>query len=339
MRILKTFALAAAVIAVAAMLVPAQAQCGAAKQVTTAGPDGTSFIWMEDFPPNYYSGYPPYSTDGTPPITPSFFGVYWQLGAGDVELGLGSDSGGFPATGTDDWVYYGTFAAYNMNFGAIMFTTWAALPSIDGCVENGTCECVLMTDQRNGVGYFGLLSGQADPGTGNLFLNQGGADPAGNNTPIVMAPIPGPTITRIDMDMDTHNLTFNVTAAAPAAGVYQMDGCDCGPVGFNVYQAIVDRDAPPPGDRNAAGWEKMTALPVAFGAPAVFESACGGSEVDVYLAIGIEAADGFSGGTYPVILSENSAKTMCGPTMAQPTDLQPKIRRQLRDQPRTDRKR
>ena len=67
--------------------------------------------------------------------------------------------------------------------------------------------------------------------------------------------------------------------------------------------------------------------------------------MDVYLAIGLVYDSSFGdptivGGTnYPVYLSENSLPTQCGPTIAEPTDLQPKIRRQLRDTPRPDRKR
>jgi hypothetical protein len=44
-------------------------------------------------------------------------------------------------------------------------------------------------------------------------------------------------------------------------GVYQKDGCDCGPSGYKVLQQIVARGNMPPSDRSS-GW---TDAPLAAG--------------------------------------------------------------------------
>jgi len=80
-----------------------------------------------------------------------------------------------------------------------------------------------------------------------------------------------------------------------------------------------------------------------MGTPAVYESDCGagtgGLNYDVYLAAGLVFDSSFPGGPYTVILSENAGPTACGPTLAEPQPLQPRIRRQLRDIPRAERTR
>lgn len=341
MRIVKTFALAALVLVLAAALTPAQAKCDGPAVIVTNSPEGRTFVWNEGtFTPTCTAGFPPYQYAATNAVSNDFFGAFWQLGSGDVTIGLGNDSGTLDALNTADTTQ-GWFNFYSWATGSYageIFADWAVSPAVDGCIGPNVCECVLLTDQYEGVGYFAVIAGTTEP-TADFFLTQAGSNCTGvGDGLIVMKPVPEPTITRIDMDMATRNMTFNVTATAPVDGVYNADGCNCGPNGFVVYQAIVDRDAPPPGDRNAAAWQAMTAE-TAFGDPAVFESACGGTEVDVYLAIGMTYDSGFSGGTYPIHLSANSLKTQCGPTMAEPTDLQPRIRRELRENPRTERKR
>lgn len=330
MRMLKIFALAAVVLAVAAVA-PVYAACATAKVIATSTADGQSFIWTEGWDVLYFTGLPPITGSLTAPYTADLFGVYWQLGAGDPTLGVGVDAGGNTVP-PGDWIYFATYAGV-YTFAGNIFENWT-LPSVDLCVGNEVCECVLLTDQRDGVGYFALLSGLTTPG-GDLNLTQPGSDGAGNAGPIILKPIPAPTITRIDMDMATHNMTFNVNAAAPTEGIYAKDGCNCGPVGYVMYQAIVPRDAPPPGDRDAAAWDAMTPV-TPMGQPTSFLSECGGTEVDVYLATGLVFDSGMTGAPYPVTLSANSMRTLCGPTMAEPKPLAPRIRR---SNPRADRTR
>jgi hypothetical protein len=343
MRIVKTFALAVLVaLVVTAALTPVQAKCTSSRLIQTNTADGQTRVYNPaTFDVVCLAGYAPYSYYQSP-VSPAFEGIFWALGTGDVALGLGDDSGSYAADGSNTpwftWEYYppgGPYPGYTR--GGQIFANWGGADSVDGCVPTGTCECVLLTDEVDGVGYFALATGLSDA-NGNLNLTQSGAPCGTSPGDIVLAPIPTPTVTRIDMDMVTKDQSFQVTASVPAAGIYEKDGCVCGPLGWKLYQRTVPRGNPAPVSRNAADWE-MVVDQTPFGATGTWDSACGDSEVDIYLAVGLAFADGFPGPNNLVLLSANDGPYLCGPTMADPTDLQPKIRRQLRDQPRTDRKR
>ena len=336
MRMLKIFAFLAVALAFAAS--PALATCvGNPAQFTSAvAGEPFSFVWTDGWDVGYFDGYPPFSGTMTNPITADFFGVYWALGQGDVTLGPGVDAGTQsmpPAV----FVTYQPEPDFAVTFAGPISGSWGA-QGVDDCIGIDTCECVLLTDQRDGIGYFAMLSAlTSDTKVANL--TQAGTDGGGNAGPIILREVPAPVITRVDLDQDTNVATFNVSVGSAAAGVYAKDGCDCGPVGYVLYEAAVDTGGPPPGDRDGAGWTAVTGV-LAMGTAAVYDSTvCTAFDVEVYLATGLVFDSDFSSGGYTVHLSGNSNALRCGTNIAEPTDLQPKIRRQLRDTPRPDRKR
>jgi hypothetical protein len=343
MRILKTFALAALIALVAtAALTPVEAACGGPRVITTKTTAQASWVWNPGAfgTPACAVGKPPYGYNATP-VSPEFEGMCWALGTGNPVVGLGDDVGTFVADGSNTtwtyWTYYPPGSAYpGLSYAAILAIDWAASPTIDGCGPTLTCQCVLLSDQAGGTGYFALLTGQSSlagdvdltqPGTG-CGENWFGLPTAGD---INLAPVPAPEIVRYDMDLDTHNLTFTVNATAPVDGVYIKDGCNCGPTGWVLYEQVLPRGSAAPADRDAtANWTAVSAV-TEFGLPAVYESACGAAENDVYLAVGLAFADGFPGPTYKLMLSANQGPYECGPSIAEPKTLQPKERRQLRE--------
>ena len=336
MRMLKIFAFLAVALAFAAA--PAQATCvGNPAQFTSAiAGEPFSFVWTDGWDVGYFEGYPPFSGTMTPPITADFFGVYWALGQGDVTEGLGVDAGTQsmpPAT----FVTYQPEPDFAVTFAGPISGGWGAI-GVDNCIDILTCECVLLTDQRDGVGYFAVLSARtADTKVANL--TQAGTDGGGNAGPIILREIPAPAITRVDLNQDTNVATFNVSVGSAAAGVYAKDGCDCGPVGYVLYQQAVDTGNPAPGDRDDAGWTAVTGV-LPMGQAAAYDTdVCTAFDVEVYLATGLVFDSGFSGGGYTVHLSGNSNALRCGTNIAEPKPLQPRIRRELRETPRTDRTR
>lgn len=344
MRTLKTFALAVLILlVVTAALTPVQAKCTSSRLITTNSVDGRTFIWNPTiFHPPCGAGFNPYSYYEHP-VSELFEGIFWGLGSGDPALILGDDSGTYAADGTNDtWLSWNDayYVTYNgLLYAGEIFANWGASNDIDGCIPTNACECVLLSDQVDGVGYFAMASGLSDA-NGNLSLTQAGTGCGGSDgSDILLAAMPTPTVTRIDKDMDTNDMTFTVTASAPVEGVYMKDGCNCGPIGWVLYAQIQPDGTPAPGDRDAAlgGWEAVSAV-TPFGGSVVYDSACGAADTDVYLALGLAFADGFPGPNNMVIVSANVAEA-CGPTVAEPKPITPRIRRQGRDTPRADRTR
>jgi hypothetical protein len=343
MRILRTIALAGVVLGLAAALVPAHAICGAAQQVTTIGQDNRSHVWHEDWAVTYYAvGVAPATYSGLPPITADFFAVYWGLETGDTALTLGDDSGAYTVPPAS-WAYW-TFLAGVYPTAAKVFGTWAQSTTIDGCVATNTCECLLMTDELDGKGYFAIATALTDAG-GNAFFVQDGTDPLGWATPIILRGIPVPDVTSVDLNQDTLVETWNVTVpdvAGPLQGVYELDGCDCGPTGYQIYTYTAPSsdvlDAPV--SRDAAQWTAATAV-TPMGTPTSFEIDCAALPADsaIYAATGLVFDSSFPGGPYKVTLSSNFGPVACGTNLADPVDLQPKQRtRDQRGISRTDRK-
>jgi hypothetical protein len=329
------------ILGLASVLLPAWAACGSAQQVTTISVDNRSHVWTDGWPVIYYMpGIAPLAYPGNPPITAKFSSVYWALGSGDTTYGMGDDSGQYPVPPAS-WVYWNYLApGYPYLLAAKVFGTWAQSPTIDGCVHTHTCECLLMTDERDGIGYFAAATARTDAG-GNAFFVQHGTDPIGWASPIILRAIPRPRIIRYVVDWRTNTGTFTVTVldpVGPAEGVYELDGCDCGPHQFIIYEQRVWRGAPPPVSRDAAdGWEAATP-PTNMGEWVSFELSCV-QEWDVYLAVGLVFDSGFPASPYKVTLSENSYPFACGPTIADPVELQPRERHRLRELPRAGRDR
>lgn len=339
MRILRTIAITGVALALAASLVPAQATCGSPQLYTTISTN-TSFVWVDGWDVVYYApGYPPASFT-QPPTTPEFFAVYWALGTGNTILGVGDDAGTYTVP-PQGWVYYDLLGgAYPT--GAKVFGNWAQ-QGIDGCIPaNGTCECLLMTDEKDGIGYFAIAS-KATDANGNAYFVQPGTTAAGFAPPIILRAVPAPDVTRVDLNEDTMVETWNVTVGDVVDGedgVYELDGCDCGPGTYQLYWQAVPENTAAPVSRNAAEWTAIGA-PVPMGSPTAFDFDCStlAENSDVYLAAGLVFANGFPGGPYKVTLSGNSLGVRCGPTIADPVDLQPRNRIQRRDVPRPERKR
>lgn len=350
MRMLRTYALAAVVVALAlGAAVPARAACG--QGITTWTGGAQSWAWTDGAGVVYSGGYWPWFEDADKPFSPEAIGIFWAFGSGNPETGQGNDSGttfmaptmiepiGISALYYQDWGVTGTTHYYS---ASSIVGNWS-LPAVDGCVGTNACECVLLQDERGGVGYFAIIAAMTSDG-GDLFLNQGGSDGYGNSLPYILKEIPAPDVIRADLNTDTYLAQFEVSVATPTAGVYNSGGCNCGPTGFQIYQAVVPHGAAAPSGRDASQWEAVSGV-TPMGAAASYESdACtdtSAAGVDVYLATRLYFDSNFPGGPYKVILSKNNFDEAlhCGTNIAEPKPLQPRIRRERPDVPRPQRTR
>lgn len=332
-------AIATLLVAVAAQ--PADAACGNLSPIgTRAGscvtnPELCSFIWTQDvFNPSYAPGYAPfwYAADARPPVTSAFAGIFWKAGTGDPTVGLGDDSGAYDFVASGGFYYYAVppYGGYNGSYYAgELFVTWSN-PAVDGCIGSLACDCVLLTDQNMGTGYFAALGALADT-TGATFVNQPGSDGAGNGGPIILTPIPKPGITasvRVPDGGGGFDVDLTVSVPAMTGGVYVKDGCPCMPTGYRVYEQVLDRGAAPPMDRSLMGWAPAQ-LPgggdpgvIPVGAATTIRSTCGTIDRDVYLATQLVFDSGFT----TDIVSGNATRIECGPNLADPIDVDQKPR-------------
>jgi len=343
MKLLNGIAIAALTMLLASTLAPANAACsGSTPLLATADNGSRSFIWTQDYFVPYYIGvanYPPWMYPGNPPVTSSFSGLFWALGAGDPATGLGDDNG---THAEDGWFGYNATPSIDFYYAGYIDTNWS-VAGIDGCLYNAgstgsldgdECTCVLLSDQNGADGYFAVASGQVNV-VGNTSLNMPGSDGNGNSGPIILVPIPKPFITNTVVDPGTLDIDLTVTVAAFSAGVYVKDGCDCGPTGFKVVSIAIPLGDPPPADRDASLWTEIElagggAQPVTpFGSAVTVESTCGSANTDVYLATALVFDSGFG----PAVVSRNSTRVECGPNMANPwsSRSRPQIPRSLRN--------
>mgnify|MGYP003571918905 FL=1 len=341
MRILNRIAIAAvlALFLTAALTPVVEAACSAPVSIGTTSVDGKSFIWSAaTFVPTYngYPNYAPYSTGaGNTTVSPAFEGVFWSAGFGDPTIGLGDDNGAFAPS--DGWFYYrGYGAPYYFYYAAEIFTTWAALPSIDGCLLNGgggteTCTCVLLTDQDGADGFYAMVSNRTNIGS-DTFLNQPGNDGNGNAGPIILQPVPKTFIEGNSWSPATGDIELTVNVSGDP-GNYNLDPtCNCGPIGYRVVQQQLTRGSAPPDTRDAAAWTPVDLVGGApqpvngnpLGASVTVQSLCGLAEdKDVYLATQLVFDSGFDA----TVVSGNSTRIECGPTIAEPNQpSRPRIR-------------
>ena len=206
------------------------------------------------------TGFGCYDTDGGPPISDDFFGVFWSLGTGSPDVGVGDDNGAWRVSNWSKQVsipWAGQMYHYpawltlgqGLDYVAGAPFTWSSSPLIDGCVANegattgidGTeCTCVLLNDQWGGLGYFALLASRTDE-LGDFHLSTGGD--------ISLKPIPRPRI--VDSRRRSNgDVELDLVVDPPGAGIFQQGGCDCG-VGYKVFAYVPD--GPFPADRSA-GW-------------------------------------------------------------------------------------
>lgn len=300
---------------------PAQAECGFARLVRSIDTTGYSYV----------------ATPGVTPtigvissVTNGAKGAFWILGngnptphpAGDE---LGADNGSWPAVeGSYGYYYYGwlTFGlspyAY-YPYSAAVSGTWAQDGRIDGCPDPipNACIAILLNDELDGVGYFALIT-KARDANGNYELVQPG------NAPYNMVQIP-----KLGIDgsttIDATKVSLDVSGpdgAAIAAGLYLDPGCPDPVAGYRVRSQGLAPGSNPPGSRAIGDWTDVSPVdqnPIPLGTPDTVEVTCAGN-TDVYLAASLLFDSNFE----LDLVGENSTRVACGPTIADPDDLQPR---------------
>lgn len=320
------------------MAAPVDAACAGPGLVTTQGGDGTSFIFGPQFrnDPTFsygFYGYAPQTTSAgapgtaTRPLSDAARITFWELGAGDPLPGMGTDSGvkdivstGFYVYGYDSSSYYpgGRVVAGVLDTNS----NWAG-GDTDGCVSGGGCLCVLITDQDGDQGYFAITGGVAT-GNSDTFLNRAGTSDGSsnpnNNAPIELVAIPGPNILSSSRDGGTNDLTLNVTVPA-GGGDYTQDGCNCAPTGYRILASSVPFGNMPPADRDEGAWTAPTLADgvtpqgsTALGGSVMLAAECTGSTNEVYLTTQLLFDSGFQAN----VVSSNSTRVECDPTLATP---------------------
>lgn len=363
MKTIKILTVVAALIVALSLAAPVSASCLTVAAITTivpptAGNNGRTFVFSPPFLEYgiyYGAGTPPltysYASPGTapPPLSAAASISFWRLGAGNTAIGVGTDNGVFDMAGAPgiygDLYFYG-YASGGLLTGGFWYAAtinggWNSA-GIDGCIGAAACMCLLISDHDGTRGFWAVTGGQSNANF-NTSINQGGSDGNGNNVPIILATIDKPNITgsvRVaNMDVD-----LTIKLAAPTAGDFTTDGCDCAPIGYKVLQQVLARGNMPPSDRSIAAWSEpslaaggaqgVTAFGLGAGDGVTVRSVCGASNKDVYLTTQLIFDSGF--GT--TVVSGNSARVECGPTLADPDDRPSRIRPRS-DRPATPRRR
>jgi hypothetical protein len=297
--------------------VPTSASCAstmANTTISTAGasvPAERSFIWSAVvFEPFYFETYPPAAYQ--PPFTSQLKATFWSAGEGDIAYGAGNDSGSRNLVGGDlDFV-----TNPYVFFGAEFNSDWTS-PGIDGCNDMSSCTCLLLSDvdPQDKDGLFALVAAATDTTLGTL-LNLSGTDPLGNALPIVLAPMPRPTVTDV-VRPQTDTVEITVTVPTRSAGGYEAasgDGCFCGPAEFLIRYQVIDRDQDPTADRLPSSWP--VAPLVGGGAQprtptdgsVTLEATCPTGDQNVFLVTELFFDSGFS----TAFVSGNSVTVECG---------------------------
>lgn len=299
---------------------PAQAECGLARLIRSAQPGQFSYIVTPGVTP---------VIGASSSVTTGASGSFWIIGngnpaahpAGDEQ---GVDNGSWPAVeGGYGYYYYGwvTFGlspyAYYA-YSAVISGTWAADGRIDGCPDPvpNACIAVLVSDQNNGVGYFAMIT-KARDNNGNYELAQAG------NAPYNLVQIPKLAIDDSNTISDSlvSLLVTGPDAASLAAGLYLDPGCPSPIAGYKVRAQAVGTGGGAPEDRARGDWQDVTpgGTSIPLGQQATVEVGCAGNS-DVYLATSVVFDSGFE----LDLVGENSTRVACGPTIADPDDLEPK---------------
>jgi hypothetical protein len=323
----RVLTVSAALAVVLSLALPVGASCTTATLIGTAG-SATEKSWVmsaafqNDPSFYYYYGATPvvYSLTAPDVLGADAKITYWKTGSGDPALGLGDDSGTYDMIAGGG--FYQPYAYPSIGFFSAgqIFGSWFP-PGIDGCIGPNACSCILLTSQDGVNGFWALTGGLSTP-NGDTFINQGGTDASGNNEmPIVLVPMDAPQITG-SVRRPNFDVELSVSVPAPSAGLYVQDGCACGPTGFKVLQQVQPRGAMPPSERNAAAWTELSDLGggaqavTPMGGTANVVSACGSSDVDVWLTTQLFFDSGFS----TSVVSKNATRVECGPNLANPND-------------------
>jgi hypothetical protein len=275
---------------------PVWSSCADAALISTidesSSPLERTHIWTEGyFNAHYYSGFVPYSTEG-PPFTPNFNAVWWEMGRGAANNGTNYWNSVSPR----GWVYYeaNTYYGYPNTYfhGAQIWGGWGQ-GGVADCVTTGACTCLLLEDAYDNAGYWAVTGNNNDMSTRTTLLRQPGNDPAGNASPIILRPVPVPTI--LDTTPPGAGTTARVDADLTAD--YQLGTCDC-ISGYKIFYQEVPDGLLPPTDRDVSLWTEVSGQPTggtAFGEPITFAIPCEADHV-AYLATQIVGDQGFATG-------------------------------------------
>ncbi len=352
MKTTKILMVAATLIVALSLAAPASASCGTVASISTivpggGGTSGTTFVFSPPFQEYGITYGPGYAillgynagTPAPPPVSAAATVSFWALGLGDPAIGSGTDNGSFDMIAAGQFYGYGypSSAYYPGGYwqAATIDSTWEPA-GIDGCIGSGNCMCLLISDHDGERGFWAVTGGESNANF-NTVINQGGSDGNGNNLPIVLVTMDKPSITG-SVRQPNFDVDLTVKLAAPTAGDYTNDLCNCAPIGYKVLQQVVIRGNMPPTDRSLSAWSEPALAAggvqgvTAFGdgvadAGVTVRSVCGATNNDVYLTAQLVFDSGFA----TTVVSGNSARVECGPTLADPDDRPSRIR------PRSDR--
>ena len=321
MRIHRYIAFGAVAVAALVLLAqPVQAACADAPVIQTNDDDSglRTFIWTEGyFTPSYYAGAEPFSTGG-PSISVNFDAVWWEMGREAANSGTNL----WP-----NWIFprqadYGGTTYY---YGSQLFGTWGQ-GGVADCVLDNACTCIFMTDVVNNVGYWAVTGNNNVPPVRKTTLTQlAVTDPAGNAGPIILKPIPEAFIVDTSRAGSDIVVTVNSSPEPGSEADYQLGTCDC-VAGYRVMSLVSEL---PPTDRDAAAWTEVPGQPASgtpLGTPVDVSLTCGGTE-NIWLAIQVAGGEVIE----TSVVSGNSTRVECDPTLVDDQPLQPR-------QPRGDRR-
>jgi hypothetical protein len=340
MKTISRIAIGAAVVLLVAVSVqPTNAACATPRTLDNVG---AALVSNENWGGRGGSGdcafgYGCYASEGLPPISASFDGVFWAFdtstgrSVSDPAPGVGLDNGTW---GIDRWskqvtedfgepYYYPAFLTLTggSNGQPGLPANWSY--PVDGCpddIDPNACTCILLTDQWSGVGYFFLDSSVANQ-IGNFPFGGFPGDATGVPT-MQLAPTPVPEVTMSERDPASGDVTMMVNVGSLAAADYRDAGCDC-EVGYIVYQQIVGRGGMAPIDRTITPSTWIPAPSATGGVQAVNDFGTQASikvdcdpavQQDIYLATAIVDANGMMTSN----VSGNSFRIECGANLAEP---------------------
>ena len=301
-------AVAVCCVALAADRLPVSAACVPPYRILTTTP-GSQDVPLLVSNPDWCGEFGCY---GTPPVSADLNGVFWSLGTGHPQVGLGDDSGAWHVSHWSKHEAIGPFEGGFYHYqGWLTRPTgpapvpgppfqWNDSPLIDGCVANqgpssgidGTeCTCALLSDQWGPSGYFAVLASRADA-SGDFAMSIAGD--------LRLAAVPRPqilnTTRRPNGDVDVE-----VSVPPPVAGVFQQGGCNCG-VGYKIFATVFAAGESPPTDRSEGWFETPlsngSAQPVTpFGQTVTIVVDCDDTVRDsaFFLSSRPFSSDGFSG--------------------------------------------
>lgn len=315
MRKLVILGVAVALVAFAGL--PAAANCGSLRQISSINVVAGNYSYV--FTTGFEGGT---GTNGST-VSDALDGSFWHVGNGDPTVGLGNDNGSFTALG--GWVVpYANYPAY-------IKSDWTQ-PEIDGCIDNALpdapaerCMQIVLSDiAADGTSEFLVATSSADGGLNYFFDQPGGA-------PLNTWPVPPLEITnsvRIsDSEVAVSTVTSDVTELV--GGLYLDTEGDCAAVqgggqnylpiaGMMLYYMAVPQGDPPPSDCSVGAWTDTGAGLVPLDTEETVTVVCdSGVTEDVYLAQQLVYEGGFLG---PLSCGPrgDGPRIECGPDFADP---------------------